>query len=1073
VGLIVVRADRERPLPSRTVGLVLMCALAAVWVASGLSPRMSVGGRPNASYGRGWGALPTRAREAVSARLGADERSFTVSRVAAGVLVARGGGLHSAFGVGGVRASTGTGTALRLGLSALGRAGRLRSVAPVAPVWRGNRVIYARGGVGEWYANGPVGLEQGFTLLRRPSGSGILRLAVGSLPAGVRARLAVGGESLAVVDRAGRSTLTYGELTVTDAIGRHLRAWIRLADRQILIRVDDAGARYPITIDPLVQEVELSANDGAASDFFGTSVAISGSTIVAGAPYHGASAQGAVYVFTETANGGWQQSAELTASDGDPGDNLGSSVAISNNGDTVVAGAPGHEVDSRSGQGAVYVFAEPATGWATGSQTAELTADDGAVGDNLGASVAVSERTIVAGAPSHTGDGAVYVFTQQLGVWASSTQTAELTASDGGAGDNLGSSVTISSDSATVMAGAPDHTVASKANEGAAYVFSEPAGGWVSSDSPTELHVEDGAAGDEFGFSVGIANGTVVVGAPSHASAGTVYVFSGSATAWKQTAELTAADGASGDDLGASVAIDGGTVVAGAPYHQVNANQDQGALYVFSEPATGWASGSQTAELTASDGAANDTLGSATELSGSTIVAGAPERDVGPNSEAGSIYVFGPGTLVPVIQTPPTITGSATAGQTLIESHGSWTNNPIAYNYHWEDCDSSGESCSAIAGATGQSYTLTTADVGHAIEVLETAANVAGLGSPASSAPTGVVSSIPSLSASSPAAIGSSGAAFSGSVDPDGLATSVHFEYGLDPRYSAGGPLVYDQSTPVVAVGSDFVSHSVSASVTGLVPNALYHVRLVASNSAGVTTGSDQTFTTAQGALPPPPTIGQTVDLTPVSGLVLVKPPSGTTLSGALAPAARGALAIGQGFVPLTEARQLPIGSEVDARRGTLRLTTSLGKRDALQAGTFAGALFKVAQTRSGLQKGLTTISLIEGAFPGAPSYSGCPAAAPADAFALEAARLSTRVLQLLRASDNHGRFRTSGRFSSATVRGTVWEMADRCDGTVTSVRRGTVDVTDFATRKTIAVHAGHSYLAKAIVARKASDRSR
>src|ERR1700733_13470219 len=93
VGLIVVRADRERPLPSRTVGLVLMCALAAVWVASGLSPRMSVGGRPNASYGRGWGALPTRAREAVSARLGADESSVPVPRGAAGGRGAGGGGL--------------------------------------------------------------------------------------------------------------------------------------------------------------------------------------------------------------------------------------------------------------------------------------------------------------------------------------------------------------------------------------------------------------------------------------------------------------------------------------------------------------------------------------------------------------------------------------------------------------------------------------------------------------------------------------------------------------------------------------------------------------------------------------------------------------------------------------------------------------------------------------------------------------------------------------------------------------------------------------------------------------------
>ena len=70
-------------------------------------------------------------------------------------------------------------------------------------------------------------------------------------------------------------------------------------------------------------------------------------------------------------------------------------------------------------------------------------------------------------------------------------------------------------------------------------------------------------------------------------------------------------------------------------------------------------------------------------------------------------------------------------------------------------------------------------------------------------------------------------------------------------------------------------------------------------------------------------------------------------------------------------------------------------------------------------------------------------------------------MLQTLRARDNHGDFATRGRYSAATVRGTVWDTSDRCDGTLTRVYRGTVDVFDFATRKTIVVHAGHSYLAR------------
>jgi hypothetical protein len=77
-------------------------------------------------------------------------------------------------------------------------------------------------------------------------------------------------------------------------------------------------------------------------------------------------------------------------------------------------------------------------------------------------------------------------------------------------------------------------------------------------------------------------------------------------------------------------------------------------------------------------------------------------------------------------------------------------------------------------------------------------------------------------------------------------------------------------------------------------------------------------------------------------------------------------------------------------------------------------------------------------------------------------AKASPKVLMALHAKDNHGKFRTKGRFSSATVRGTVWDTIDRCDGTLTVVKRGTVDVYDNHKRKTIRVHAGHSYLAKA-----------
>ncbi len=317
---------------------------------------------------------------------------------------------------------------------------------------------------------------------------------------------------------------------------------------------------------------------------------------------------------------------------------------------------------------------------------------------------------------------------------------------------------------------------------------------------------------------------------------------------------------------------------------------------------------------------------------------------------------------------------------------------------------------------------------------------------------------------SAPPTVTSTAARLLGLVNPNGSPTTAYFQYGLDARYStlgAWGP-VYDQSTPVQSVGADFANHSVFASVSGLVPNALYHVRLVASNNSGTTFGPDQTFMTKQDPPPPPPTLGKTFNVKPISGLVLIKLPGGKAadlIAGA-------ALTKGQGFIPLTEARQLPAGTQVDSRAGTLQLVAASTRRDKTQTGTFGGAIFGITQARTGLTKGLTTLSLLEGAFPGAPSYASCPKAEPDDATA-RTARASPKVLQTLHASDNHGSFRTTGRYSSASVIGTVWTITDRCDGTLTRVQRGTVIVTDFANRKTITLHTGQSFLASAFTKKR------
>ena len=159
----------------------------------------------------------------------------------------------------------------------------------------------------------------------------------------------------------------------------------------------------------------------------------------------------------------------------------------------------------------------------------------------------------------------------------------------------------------------------------------------------------------------------------------------------------------------------------------------------------------------------------------------------------------------------------------------------------------------------------------------------------------------------------------------------------------------------------------------------------------------------------------------------------------------------GTPFTPLTQPRELPVASFIDARRGTTRLTSARTRReDQIQAGLFSKGMFQVLQSRRVRSKGLTTVRLKGG------SFRRCAAAGKAGA----RAALSRRVIRRLR-GNSRGRFRTSGRNSSATVRGTIWEVIDRCDGTLTKVMRGRVVVRDFRRKKTVIVRAGKSYLAR------------
>ena len=158
-------------------------------------------------------------------------------------------------------------------------------------------------------------------------------------------------------------------------------------------------------------------------------------------------------------------------------------------------------------------------------------------------------------------------------------------------------------------------------------------------------------------------------------------------------------------------------------------------------------------------------------------------------------------------------------------------------------------------------------------------------------------------------------------------------------------------------------------------------------------------------------------------------------------------------FSPLRVPRELPVRSFIDARKGTARLTSARTRReDQIQDGLFSGAVFQVLQSRRVRAKGLTNVRLKGG------NFKRCPPPAKAGTAGAALSRLAIRRLR----GSASGRFRTTGRNSSATVRGTVWEVIDRCDGTLTKVKRGRVVVRDFRLKKNVVVRAGKSYLARA-----------
>ncbi len=526
-------------------------------------------------------------------------------------------------------------TALRL--TGYGYGKRLRTPAKATPAVSGNRVQYNRGELSEWYANDARGLEQGFTLAHPPGTSreGEPLVMVLGVSGDLRPELAADGDS--VLLRSGQGTvLRYSGLRAWDARGRAVPARLQAGEREVRLVVEDRGAEYPLVVDPVwSQEAELLASDGKVGDNFGWSVSVSGNTAVIGAfskTIGSKTGQGAAYVFARNGTA-WTQMQELTAADGAVGDEFGYSVSL--NGTTVVIGAPQKTINSNVSQGAAYVFVLNGSNW---SLQQELTASDGT---NFGYSVSFDGTTALIGAAGSTvgmspNQGTAYAFVRSSSTWS---LEQELSASDGTTSNQFGYSVAVSGGTAVV--GAINKKVGSNTFEGAAYVFARFGSVW---SQEQELTSADGKANDQFGYSVAVTGTTAVIGSPnktvgSNAAQGAAYVFTGSGSTWTQQQELTASNGAAGDNFGYAIAVDGGRALVGAVYKTVGGNPSQGAAYVFVGSGSTW---TQQQELAAADGVNMNWFGSSVSLDGGTALIGATWRV----STTGAAYAFNTPSVV-------------------------------------------------------------------------------------------------------------------------------------------------------------------------------------------------------------------------------------------------------------------------------------------------------------------------------------------------------------------------------------------------------------------------------------------
>jgi hypothetical protein len=504
-------------------------------------------------------------------------------------------------------------------------------------------------------------------------------------------------------------------LSYTDTLPVHLTDWanLRYKVQSCLDLADDTTCNDSNIVtgldDTLATGYAKAANPGNG-DNFGSAIALSGdgNTLAIGAPQEGgagdaAPGSGAVYLLTRNGTtGDWDQQAYIKASNAEAQDGFGTSVAISQDGNTLVIGSPGEDSATAVNQndntalnsGAIYIFTRDGSDW---EQQAYVKASNIGAQDNFGAAVALSNdgTTLAVGAyfedsaatgtlndgsagsddNTRTDSGAVYVLTEAGGIW---TQQAYIKASNTGAGDQFGNTLSLSSDGDTLAVGARREDSAgaeaddSATDSGAVYVFARTNTTWA---QEKYIKASNIGASDLFGNALALSadGATLAVGAYLEDSAvddtehdgsaaeddntrinsGAVYIFDRNGTDWSQQAYIKASNTGAGDQFGNALALsgDGNTLAVGGNLEdgsavgvndsvQTDGAIDSGATYVFTRTDDAWA---QQSLVKAPNTGASDNFGYAVGLSndGETLAVGAIQEDGDGLDDEGNPVVLG------------------------------------------------------------------------------------------------------------------------------------------------------------------------------------------------------------------------------------------------------------------------------------------------------------------------------------------------------------------------------------------------------------------------------------------------